>query len=230
MNSHDAIARKFENYFQNARMTSSYKPVMLLSILYHIKQRKSTYLPSANIYFISLNDIALFFLKFYFYTLKYYDLNHLTNKNNKIGIYRIIEKYFRDFNTFPEYLNHKIITKTINQLFRNVIFLLLNDIYLYDFYDEQFQEFRLPHEFIGKDDFRVVIKNKKIRVEEIKYLGIKESAYLYLSLNYTNLKKKINLNLIQFLKKVNYSFDSFDEIDRFYDNLSNLKNMMSDSN
>jgi hypothetical protein len=139
------IALKFSEFFQEARFTASYKPIILKSILKFIVKDSQNIFSQGSFWVIKIEDIAEFFYKFNLILYKRFNLKQLNNKQMNVAIYRIIDEDFNDNLglNLPDVVPPPALKKTIKLLFRNVFYRLRNDLYIYDFYSDQFHIIQL---------------------------------------------------------------------------------------
>ncbi|MBN2157711.1 MAG: hypothetical protein JW776_16810 [Candidatus Lokiarchaeota archaeon] len=201
--SFEDISTEFSHYFQVGSLTSSYKPVLLKSILFCIKRGKTQRM--RDIHFISMDNIAIYFLKFYFSLYRRFNIKQLTSKNNKITIYRIIDRYIDEETTklYDRDISDEIVDKIKKALYRNVIYLLRQDSYFYEFYDSHHDVIALPREIKDEQDFNHLLKKLDVHRREIAFIGIPDKIVLFIEMNRPILDAAINANLALFLEKIN---------------------------
>ena len=208
INSYDyqQIAREFSKFFHSGSLTSSYKPVLFKAILYYLKKGEIDKLDKKNhIHYISVEQIAQYYFKFNFVLHKKFKLKQLRSKNHSIKLYEIIDEYFPNDSgdKIPRNLPDKCINQIIKLLFRNVIYLLRKNMYIYDFYDVELNFIDIKSNLKDEMEFNMVLRDLGKHWSDIKYIGIPENIVHFIEMQRPLLEAAILANLAIFLETLN---------------------------
>ena len=178
-------SREISKFFRGGRFTSSYKPIVFQSILINIKREKA--INYDNVFLISINEIAKYFLKFNYILLKRFKLKQLNMFHHQVKIYSIIEDQYpktRKKKLKDEDISEKIIKKIKKLFFRHVIFLLRKDMYIYEFYDKNREKIDLKVDIKNEQEFKSLVDPKSI-----KYIGFSTKTFNYINTHFPILEK-----------------------------------------
>ncbi|QEE17181.1 HNH endonuclease domain-containing protein [Promethearchaeum syntrophicum] len=211
INSYDyqQIAQEFSKFFHRGSLTSSYKPILFKSIIYYLKKGKLTKLHKLDkenqIHFISIEQIARYFFRFNFVLYKKFKLKQLRSKNRSVKLYEIIDEYFPNDSgeKIPQNIPDGCIKQIMKQLFRNVIYLLRKDMYIYDFYDVNLNIIDIKQNLKDEMEFNRVLKDLGKHWVDIKYIGIPENIVHFIETQRPLLESAILANLAIFLETLN---------------------------
>lgn len=179
------IGREISKFFRGGKFTSSYKPIVFQSILINIKREKAINVD--NIFFISIDDIVKYFLKFNYILLKRFKLKQLNMFHHQVKVYSIIEDYYpktKKKKLKDEDISEEIIDKIKKLFFRHVIFLLRKDMYIYEFYDKNREKIDLKVDIKNEQEFKSLVEPSSI-----KYIGFSAKTFTYINRHFPILEK-----------------------------------------
>ena len=132
-------------------------------------------------------------------------MKQLRNNAQNVHIYRIIDKHFKDDPGIkkPKKIPTDTVADIVHLLFRNVIYLLRQNAYFYEFYDKNQQCIELPQEITDEQDFHAKLGNLGLSPASIYYIGIPDNVSELIEAEQPVLEAATSANLAIFLEKIN---------------------------